>query len=58
MMDARKIVLRDDLKLFVGNNLASDEKKSDASPSVVAVNVSTPNPGITTDEAIRLAQQN
>lgn len=58
MMDARKIVLRDDLKLFVGNNLAPDEKKTDDSPPVVAVNVSTPNPGITTDEAIRLAQQN
>lgn len=58
MMDARKIVLRDDLKLFAGNNLVSEEKKSDSGPPVVAVNVSTPNPGITTDEAIRLAQQN
>lgn len=58
MMDARKIVLRDDLKLFVGNNLAPDDRKADDSPPVVAVNVSTPNPGITTDEAIRLAQQN
>jgi hypothetical protein len=54
MLDARKIVLRDDLKLFSDTQKQpTSEENTSAS---VQVNVSTPHPQITTEEAIRMAE--
>lgn len=61
MIDAKKIVLRDDLRLFhantKGDDIATESMNTEKVP-VVSVNVSIPNSEITTEEAIRLAELN
>ncbi|MFO0955789.1 MAG: winged helix-turn-helix domain-containing protein [Candidatus Saccharibacteria bacterium] len=54
MMDAKKIVLKDELNVFKKDQ---SEPPEEVNPTVT-VNVSAPNPTITTDEAIRMVQSN
>jgi hypothetical protein len=54
MMDAKKIVLKDELNVFKKDQ---SEPSEEVNPTVT-VNVSAPNPTITTDEAIRMVQSN
>lgn len=56
MIDARKIVLKDDLGIFANQKNVSEEGVNAADPApTVTVNVSAPNSSITTEEAMRLA---
>ena len=56
MLDARKIVLKDDLSIFANQKNTPDNEASGSEPAPkVTVNVSAPNSGITTEEAMRLA---
>ncbi len=52
MLDAKKIVLKDDLGVFK----ADQAKPERAEPVSVSVNTSEPNPNITTEEAMRMAR--
>lgn len=54
MLDARKIVLRDDLKIFDKATKQPTDEVESTGP--VQVNVSAPHPEITTEQAIRMAE--
>lgn len=58
MLDARKIVLKDDLGIFASQKTegATSSQEQGASIPPVTVNVSAPNSEITTEEAMRLAK--
>jgi hypothetical protein len=54
MLDARKIVLRDDLNLF--DKATKEPTETLVTTESVRINVSAPHPEITTEEAMRMAE--
>ncbi|MBP9827111.1 winged helix-turn-helix transcriptional regulator [Candidatus Saccharibacteria bacterium] len=58
MLDAKKIVLKDELKIFQGKSQPTQSSSHEAAKPPVTVNISEPNPTITTEEAMRIAQLN
>ena len=54
MLDARKIVLKDELGVFGNKKQSTDEQADIVVSGPITVNVSSPNADITTEEALKL----